>query len=104
MTPLLNGKKLLLAGCAVIVIVVSGCSTMNKALRLAGVGSDNSLKNIVVEAAKNSNKTTAVSLDILFVIDDSVTPILLNMNGPDWFINSKAAIMKRYDKEIELLS
>ncbi len=84
-------------------LIVVGCSSTKNALKAVGLGSDNSLNSISIEAISGSNLDTPVALDLLFIKDEQVTPILLGLSGPAWF-NDKQGLIKRYDSEVSVVS
>lgn len=89
-----------------VVIVVGssmGCSSTKSLLSVVGMGSHNSIKTITVESDLNSNMDTPVAIDIVFINDDSITPLLAGLNGPTWFAD-KHALLKRYEKQINIVS
>ena len=82
---------------------ITGCSSAKNLLSVVGMGSNNAIKSITVESDLNSNMDTPVAIDLLFIKDDSVTPLLTDLNGPTWFAD-KYALLKRYEKQIEVVS
>ena len=85
------------------ILTMAGCSSTKSALKMVGLGANNNLSKISVESTRNSNLNTPVAIDILFIYDENVTSILLDLNGPTWF-NNKLALVKRYDKEIDIVN
>ena len=81
------------------------CSSAKSLLKATGLASNNKndLKTIALEATANSNFDTPVALDILFIMDENITPILSALSGPEWF-DKKQELIKRYDNEIEMVS
>jgi type VI secretion system protein len=85
------------------IFLLSGCGSANSALKLVGLGSDNALSSVALESTADSNMDTPVAIDLLFIYDANVTPLLLALNGPEWFTR-KPSLIKRYDKEIDVVS
>ncbi|ODS25025.1 hypothetical protein AB835_00525 [Candidatus Endobugula sertula] len=81
------------------------CSSATSVLRATGLTSNskNSLKSIALESLANSNFDTPVAVDIVFIHNGNITPILSALSGPEWF-NKKQELMKRYDNQIDLIS
>ncbi|EGG93677.1 hypothetical protein IMCC1989_936 [gamma proteobacterium IMCC1989] len=84
-------------------LLLSGCGSAKSALKMVGLGSDNALSSIALESTADSNMDTPVAIDLLFIYDSSVTPLLIELNGPEWF-TKKPSLTKRYDKEIDVVS
>lgn len=82
---------------------LSACSGTKGLLKSIGGGSDNSIKAIALESSINSNMDTPVAIDLLFIKDESIGPLLLALNGPLWF-KDKSALLKRYEKSIDIVS
>lgn len=80
-----------------------GCSSAKSALQLVGLGSNNDLSRITIEATANSNMDTPVALDIIFVYDEQVTPLLSELNGPQWF-QQKVSFSQRFANTIDIVS
>jgi len=84
-------------------LLLSGCGSAKSALKMVGLGSDNALASISLESTADSNMDTPVAIDLLFIYDANVTPLLIELNGPEWF-TKKSSLTKRYDKEIDVVS
>jgi type VI secretion system protein len=84
-------------------LLLSGCGSANSALKMVGLGSDNALSSIALESTVDSNMDTPVAIDLLFIYDTNVTPLLIELNGPEWFTR-KPSLTKRYDKEVDVVS
>lgn len=101
---MLHRTSLFLSLCILFTVLVgTGCSSTKSLLSVVGMGSHNAIKTISVESDINSNMDTPVAIDVLFVKDDSVTPLLTGLNGPMWF-KDKYALLKRYEKQIDVIS
>ncbi|MGS2718699.1 hypothetical protein ACVBE9_11030 [Eionea flava] len=85
-----------------VLLLISGCSSAKSALKLVGLGSDNALKKITIEAAANSNLDTPVALDIIFIYDEKITPLLSELNGPQWF-QQKLSFSQRFANAIDIV-
>lgn len=83
--------------------VLVSCSVTNKALNVVGLGKNNDIKKISVEASFNSNLDTAVAIDLLFIYDDAITPVLSELTGPGWF-QDRDALIKRYSNDVDVVS
>jgi hypothetical protein len=85
------------------VLMLNACSGEKSLLDIFNVGSDNAIKNISVVSTSDSNMNNAVAIDLLFVNDDSISPLLLELNGSEWF-NDKALLLSRYGKALDVVS
>ncbi len=84
-------------------LLLSGCGSAKSVLKMVGLGSDNTLLSIALESTADSNMNTPVAIDLLFIYDSNITPLLIELNGPEWFLR-KPSLTKRYDKEIDVVS
>jgi hypothetical protein len=88
---------------SILSLLLSGCGSAKSALKMVGLGSDNALSSIALESTADSNMYTPIAIDLLFIYDANVTPLLIELNGPAWF-TIKSSLTKRYDKEIDVVS
>lgn len=87
----------------VFTLLLSACSATKSVLKTVGLASDNALATLSVESVYNSNRNTPVAVDVVFISDENITPLLSPLSGPEWF-NQKTALIKRYANELDLVS
>ena len=61
-----------------------------------------SLKEISVESTANSNFDNPVALDIVFVYDSKIIPILSEVYAPQWF-NRQPELIRNYGNDIDIV-
>lgn len=84
----------------VVAILINSCSSGGITF-IPGSGNKNDLDHIRVECTSDCNRNTPVAMDILFIHDNKIAPLLAALNGPEWFIR-KQELMMRYDNELGL--
>ncbi len=89
------------------ILFVTACSSSRTILKTVGLGviagSNNSMKKVSIESLANSNLKTPVAVDLLFINDKNIAPLLSALSGPEWF-SRRQELIKRYDNEIQLVS
>ncbi|MFT5421675.1 MAG: hypothetical protein ACI9D5_002433 [Candidatus Endobugula sp.] len=96
-------KLCLLLSLLLVILMLNACSSTKYTLKMLGVGSDNAIKNITLVSFPDSNMNSPVAIDLLFVNDDSISPLLLGLSGSEWF-NDKALLLSRYGKALDVVS
>ncbi|WP_281557498.1 hypothetical protein [Thalassomonas sp. RHCl1] len=89
--------------CACLVLL-GGCNSINQALsKVVPFYSydKTTISDISITADADSNNTVPVAIDFVFIFDDTVTPVVQNLKGPQWFAN-KAGLLLQYDKKMTL--
>ena len=82
--------------------VLGGCNSIEKTLgKVAGLYSDNktALWAVSVTSQPNSNSDLPVSVDLVFIFDQTVNPSLVGLSGPQWFAD-KARLMLNFDQQL----
>ena len=82
--------------------VLGGCNSIDKMLsKVVPFYSYNktALSSISVTSQTNSNSNLPVSLDFVFIFDETVNPSLLGLSGPQWF-GDKARLMLNFDQQL----
>jgi hypothetical protein len=83
-------------------LLMTGCSG-HSYWSAAGFGRNNALLGISIEATPDVNRTTAVAVDLLFIQDPSLIPLLTQLSAPEWFAK-KAVFITHYSQQLTLAS
>ncbi|WDE09384.1 hypothetical protein [Thalassomonas haliotis] len=92
---------ILLCACQMFLL---GCNSINQALsKVVPFYSydKTTLSDISITSDAGSNNSVPVAIDFVFIFDETVTPVLQNLKGPEWFAN-KAGLLLQYDKKLAL--
>ena len=63
----------------------------------------NSLTAVWVQANRFANRGHPVALDLVFIRDPALQPLLISLNGPDWF-RQKKGLMLKYAADMQVQS
>ena len=87
----------------IIVTSISSCTYVEKSMDLLPFYTYNKtlLTNISVISNMNSNRNHPVEIDFVFIYDDTVSPLLDVLSGPQWFAD-KTALMLRFRNSIDV--
>jgi type VI secretion system protein len=83
-------------------LLITGCSA-NSYWSSVGLGRNNALRDISIEAMPDANRNSAVAVDLLFIKDPSLIPLLTQLSAPEWFAQKTVFIM-HYSQQIMLAS
>ena len=99
------GPRLCLAVlCCITPLLLGGCNSIDQALSKVVpfyTYDKTLLSGISIRAEVDSNDNVPVAIDFVFIFDNSLTPVLQNLKGPEWFAN-KAGILLQYEKKLAL--
>ena len=79
------------------VFLVAGCSGISY-LSAVGLGSSNMLREVTIESTVDSNHDNPVALDLLFIYDPTLMPVLTSLTGPEWFAQKNQLLLSYQQK------